>query len=78
MYLPRFVLPELLDRLPNDDPDLPDDMLPNPEARRLAIEVFQTVYDALQQASQRHFDAVCDAWFQSGAAVKSRADDASL
>ena len=61
-----------------DDPDLPDDMVPDPAARRLAINAFQTVYDGLQEASQRHFDAVCDAWFQPGAVVESGLDDADL
>jgi phenylacetic acid degradation operon negative regulatory protein len=77
-FLTRTALVNRYRAFVRDDPDLPDDMLPNPGARRLAIDVFQTVYDALQQASQRHFDAVCDAWFQSGASVKSGADDASL
>jgi phenylacetic acid degradation operon negative regulatory protein len=63
--------------LVNDDPDLPEEILPDPGTRQRAIDVFQTVYDDLERASQRHFDAVCDAWFRSAAAVPSVVEDAS-
>jgi phenylacetic acid degradation operon negative regulatory protein len=55
--------------LVNDDPDVPEEMLPAPGTRRLAIDVFQAVYESLERPSQRHFDAVCNAWFQSDVPV---------
>jgi phenylacetic acid degradation operon negative regulatory protein len=62
--------------LVNDDPDLPEDMLPDPGTRRLAINMFEAVYDSLQRASQKHFDAVCNAWFNTNAAVPGDVEDA--
>jgi phenylacetic acid degradation operon negative regulatory protein len=72
-FVLRTVLVHSFRGFADQDPDLPEEMLPDPGARRVAIEVFRTVYDGLAVPAQRHFDAVCNAWFQSPGMVDSRA-----
>lgn len=38
------------------DPDLPDEFMPDPAARRHAVQIFHGVYDTLAQPAQHHFD----------------------
>lgn len=49
------------------DPDLPDELMPDPRARRRAVGVFDAAYARLAVPAQRHFDAVMSGWRQSSA-----------
>jgi phenylacetic acid degradation operon negative regulatory protein len=40
------------------DPDLPDELMPDPRARPQAVAVFSSAYEALAAPAQRHFDLV--------------------
>jgi phenylacetic acid degradation operon negative regulatory protein len=42
------------------DPNLPDTHMPDPNARRDAVEIFDRVYSALAVPAQRHFDRAVD------------------
>jgi len=40
------------------DPELPEDLVPEPEHRLEAVRLFHDLYPALAPAAQRHFDEV--------------------
>ena len=44
------------------DPDLPDELMPDPRARRKAVDVFHSAYERLAVPAQRHFDVVTSGW----------------
>ena len=44
------------------DPELPDELMPDPSARREAVEIFHAAYEALAVPAQRHFDLVTSGW----------------
>lgn len=44
------------------DPDLPDELMPDPGARHRAVDVFHAAYDRLAKPAQRHFDLVTSGW----------------
>jgi phenylacetic acid degradation operon negative regulatory protein len=43
---------------PSLDPELPEDLVPPPAQRAVAVELFHDLYQALAPAAQRHFDEV--------------------
>ena len=43
---------------PSLDPELPADLVPAPDRRAAAVELFHDLYTALAPAAQRHFDEV--------------------
>jgi phenylacetic acid degradation operon negative regulatory protein len=51
---------------PMIDPELPDHLAPVAGPRRRAARVFHELYATLADASQRHFDAVTDAYAAAG------------
>ena len=51
---------------PMIDPELPDDLAPVAGPRSRAARVFHELYVSLADASQRHFDAVTDAYVAAG------------
>jgi phenylacetic acid degradation operon negative regulatory protein len=48
------------------DPELPDEIAPVSHARAEAVSVFHALYEGLAERSQRHFDAVTDAYAAVG------------
>ena len=51
---------------PMIDPELPDELAPVAGPRSRAARVFHELYASLADASQRHFDAVTDAYVAAG------------
>jgi phenylacetic acid degradation operon negative regulatory protein len=49
------------------DPELPDDLIPDPRTRRKAVQVFRNAYEILAEPAQRHFDEVTSGWRADGA-----------
>ncbi|ADB50575.1 PaaX family transcriptional regulator [Conexibacter woesei] len=61
-FLVRTRIVHLFRGFPFLDPDLPDELMPDPRARRRAVDVFDAAYERLAEPAQRHFDAVTSGW----------------
>jgi len=61
-FLVRTRIMHLFRGFPFLDPDLPDELMPDPKARRRAVDVFDAAYERLAEPAQRHFDAVTSGW----------------
>jgi phenylacetic acid degradation operon negative regulatory protein len=57
-FLARTRLVHAFRQFPFLDPGLPDELMPHPERRAHAVELFHRRYDALAAPAQRHFDLV--------------------
>lgn len=56
-----------------EDPELPDDFMSQPKFRADAIEVFNTLYQRLAEASDRYFCAATDPAISRSAAKRGAA-----
>lgn len=61
-FLARTRVIHLYRGFPSLDPELPDELMPDPDARREAVEVFHAVYERLAVPAQQHFDTVTAGW----------------
>lgn len=61
-FLLRTRIVHLYRGFPFLDPDLPDELMPDPRARHKAVDVFHAAYERLAVPAQRHFDAVTSGW----------------
>lgn len=61
-FLVRTRIVHLFRGFPFLDPDLPDELMPDPKARRRAVAVFDAAYERLAEPAQRHFDTVTSGW----------------
>jgi phenylacetic acid degradation operon negative regulatory protein len=60
-FLMRTRATHMFRGFPTLDPELPEALAPLSDARERAVEIFESVYDGLREAAQRHFDAVAGA-----------------
>jgi phenylacetic acid degradation operon negative regulatory protein len=57
-FVARTLISDWFRRFPYLDPGLPAEVFPAAEERRIAGELFRSLYPALAEQAQRHFDAV--------------------
>lgn len=61
-FLLRTTIVHRFRAFPFLDPELPDELMPDPAARRAAVDAFHAAYEALAIPAQRHFDLVTSGW----------------
>jgi phenylacetic acid degradation operon negative regulatory protein len=61
-FLVRTRIMHIYRGFPFLDPDLPDELMPDPRPRHKAVDVFHSAYEQLATPAQRHFDTVTSGW----------------
>jgi phenylacetic acid degradation operon negative regulatory protein len=60
-FMVRTRLVHIFREFPVLDPELPEELAPLGHARGRAVEIFHSLYEALAEQSQQHFEVVCRA-----------------